>query len=349
MQTRAATPEEIEHLREIERKRVRRKIIIGASVAVPLVVLALVFRPRTPPPENEIEWSKDAAGDYTDSFEPAPSGGFKDGGFDVCYPGNGTFKKKAAEGGMVLEGRMGRNLDVPMRVILQEEEEPRLVGMTRAQAVEDWTRQAAASGGRWNFDPPSPTPAFFGKRNGVPYTRVTYLRDGDGSWFGVASIVRHGRRRIAARIEVPASERVRAEKMMSVKLIRPSNEFEYASWEGTPAAARLDEQETLNQIRADLERMAPATWVALETLLRTLLTQAAQAGHTEVETAAVRSLVRLRERQALWFNSQQLAFDAAMMQNNWRKAEKIAEFTKAVFSNVEDQRYFNARRWKAEP
>ena len=37
------------------------------------------------------------------------------------------------------------------------------------------------------------------------------------------------------------------------------------------------------------------------------------------------------------------------MQNNWTKAVKIAEFTKAVFSNIEDQRYFTVRKWKAEP
>ena len=349
MQTRAATPEEIEHLKETERKRARQRMTVGLSVGLAVVVLALVFRPRTPPPENEIEWSMDAAGEYVDLFAPAPSGGVKDGGFDVCYPGNNTFKKKAVEGGMLLEGWIARNLDVPMRVILQEEQEVRFAAMTREQAVEDWMQQASGSGGRWNFDRPSPTPAFFGKKNGVPYTRVTYLRDDNGTWFGVASVARHGCRRIVARAEVPAAERVRAEKMMSAKLILPSSEFEYSYWEGVPVTAKLDEDEVLRQIRGDLERMAPATWVALEALLQSLLSQAVQAGHKEIEAEAVRQLVKLRERQALWFNSQKLAFDAAMMQNNWKKAEKIGEFTKAVFSNIEDQRYFDVRKWKAEP
>ena len=348
-ETRAATPEEIEHLQELERKRVRRRMTVGLSVAIPLVVLALIFRPRRPPPEVEIEWPKDAAGSYLDQFEPAPSGGYKEGGFDVCYPGNGTFKRKAIEGGMMLDGFIGRSMDVPMRVVVQEEREVRFAGLSRAAAVEDWMQQVADSGGRWNFDRPSPTPAFFGRKNGIPYTRVTYLRDGDGTWFGVASVVLYGDRRLVARTEVPATERMRAEKMMSVKLIRPADVFEFAYWEGVPGAASLDESAMLRQIRGDLERIAPATWAALESLLQSLLTQAVQAGHREVETEALALLVKLRERQALWFNSQKLAFDAAMMQNNWKKAEKVAEFTKAVYSRVEDQRYFDVRKWKAGP
>ena len=349
MQTRAATPEEIDHLRETERKRTRRRVSILLTVAVPVVILGLLFWPHTPPPEDEIEWSKDAEGNYLDVFEPAPSGGFKEEGFDVCYPDNGTFSKRVVEGGMVLEGRIGRNLDVPMRVILQESRETRFAGMTRDAVVDDWMERVASGDGRWNFDRPSPTPSFFGRKNGVPYVRVTYLRDGGGSWFGVASVVRHGSRRIVARTEVPATERVRAEKMMSARLIRPSPAFEYTHWEGPGSVASLDEAATLRQIRADLGRIAPATWVALDKILQPLLVQAAQAGHSDTEAKAVVLLAHLRERQALYFNSQKLAFEAAMMQNNRHKAAKIAEFTKAVFSNIEDRRYLKVRKWRTEP
>lgn len=345
MQTRIATPEEIELLKVKEQKRARQHLLIGLVIAVPVLILVVIFRPRTPPPENEIGWSKDAEGHYLDAFEPAPSGGRKEGGYDLMYPGNKTFKKSEVVGGLVLEGWVGRNLDVPMRVTLQEENDPHIAAMARKEMVDDWIRQISASGGRWNFDQPSPVIAFLGKKNGVPYTRITYLRDGDGSWFGTANIVRHGARRIVTRAEVPATERVRAERLLSAKLIRVSDEFEYAYWEYNPVSSTLAESEALAQVRKDLDRMAPATWVALQGMLTGLLTKAVAAGHQETVDEAVRLLVKLRERQSLWFNSQQLAFDAARMQGNHVKAMKIEEFTKAVFSSTEDQRYFTVRKW----
>jgi pSer/pThr/pTyr-binding forkhead associated (FHA) protein len=348
MQTRAATPEEVDHLREAEHTRVRRRRAIGLALAASAVVLALVFRPRTPPPENELDWTLDANGDYVDAFEPGPGGSLKDGGYDICYPGNKTFKKKTIEGGVILDGRIGRNLDVPMRVVVQETQEPRFASLSRTDFVSDWMQQASTSGGHWNFDKPTPQLYFFGDRGGVVFTRVTYLRDGDGTWFGVASVARHGTRRIVTRAEVPATERVRAERLLTDKLLRLSENIENTYWEGVPVPAKIAEESTLAQIRADLDRMAPATWVALDALLRSLLTQAVLAGHAETEAEALKALIKLRERQTLWFNSQWLAFDAARSQGNPKKAAKIAEFTKAVFSNTEDQRYFDVRNWKAE-
>ena len=349
MQTRAATPEEIEHLKAVEQKRIRRRTTIGLSIAVPVVLLAIIFRPRTPPPENEIEWSQDAKGEFVDATEPAPSGGYKDGGYDVLYPGNNTFKKKTIEGGWAMEGAIARKLDVPMRVVLQETQEARFAAMSRSAFVQDWIQQASASGGHWSFDKPAPTVMFFGRKNGMPFTRVTYLRDGDGSWFGVASVLRHGIRRIVIRAEVPAAERVRAEKMLSDKLMKSSEEFECSHWEGDANLSKLPEEEALAQARADIERMAPATWVAINGQLECLLAQSVQAGHKEVEAEALRLLVKLRERQALWFNSQKLAFNAAISQNNLQKAVKTAEFTKAVFSDINDQRYFDVRKWSVSP
>jgi len=95
--------------------------------------------------------------------------------------------------------------------------------------------------------------------------------------------------------------------------------------------------------------MAPATWIETESQLSGLLTKAARDDNKEVEAEALALLARLREREALWFNSQQLAFDAAVMQGSVKKARKIAEFTKGIFSNNEDQRYYAVRKWKAEP
>ena len=349
MQTRAAAPEEIEFLKVAEQKKVRQRLTLGLGIAIPLLLLVIIFRPRTPPPETEFLWPKTPAGDYMDAFEPSPSGSYKDGGFDICFPGTPGCKKTAIAGGISVSCNIGRNLDVPMKVILQEELDKKFAGMSRMAMVEDWRQQMGASGGRWNFDKPSPSVVFLGKENGIPTIRVTYQRDGDASWFGVATVVRHGIRRITIRAEAPSAERVRAERILSAKFMRPSTEFERSYWDPTSELPKTGEADILHQVRQELDRMAPATWIETEALLAGLLTKAVREDNQEVETEAAGLLAKLREREALWFNSQQLAFDAAVMQGSIKKAKKIAEFTKGIFSNMEDQRYYTVRKWKTEP
>ncbi|MEI6516699.1 MAG: FHA domain-containing protein [bacterium] len=349
MQTRAVSPEEIEFLKVAEHKKVRQRMTLGLAIAIPLLLLVIIFRPRTPPPEKEFEWPKNAAGDYLDAFEPSPSGGFKDGGFNISYPGTEGASKKSIPGGVAVSCKIGRDLDIPMQVILQEELDRKFANMTRAAMVEDWMQQMAASGGRWNFDKPSLGVAFLGKENGIPTVRITYQRDGDGSWFGVATLMRHGIRRIAIRAEAPSVERVRAERILSAKFMSPSIDFCRSYWEPVQDLPKIEEADILRRVRQELDRVAPATWGETDSLLAGLLTKVAREGNADVETQALQLLARLREREALWFNSQQLAFDAAVMQGSPKRAKKIAEFTKGIFSNEEDQRYNTVRKWKTEP
>jgi hypothetical protein len=346
MQTRAASPEELEFLRVTEQKRVKRRMTIGLLVGIPLLILVIVFRPRTPPPEVEFEWPRDKAGDYLDAFVPAPNGGIREGGYDIGFPATPGYKKGKISGGLAIECAIGRDLSVPMRIYLQEETDKRFLDMDREAVVGDWMTQSAASGGRWNFDKPAPAVSFIGKENGIPYIRVAYQRDAGGAWFGVATVIRHGARRIAVRAEAPATERVRAEKILSAKFLRPSVDFERSYWEPPAALPSGAEDVLMSQVRQELDRMAPATWAEIETLLAAALTKAARGGNAEVEAQGLQALMRLREREALWFNSQQLAFDASVMQGNYKKAARIAEFSKAVFSSLEDQRYYTVRKWK---
>lgn len=349
MQTRAASPEEIEFLKVTEQKKIRRRITLGLVVAIPLLLLVIIFRPKPPPPEKEFEWPKNAAGEYLDGFEPAPSGGIKDGGYDVSFPATPGFRKRNMAGGIAVECDIGRDLNVPVRIFLQEELDKKFAGMTRSAFVEDWIQQMAASGGRWNFDRPAPSPLFQGTENGIPGIRVTYQRDGNGTWFGVATVIRHGIRRIAIRAEAPSTERARAERILSAQYFRPSTDFLRAYWEPVPEVPKMSESDILRQVRQELDRMAPATWMETESLLAGLLTKAVLDMKPEIEREAIGLLAKLREREALWFNSQYLAFHAAVSQGSRARALKIAEYSKGIFSNPEDQRYYTVRKWKVEP
>lgn len=349
MQTRAAAPDEIDFLKAAEQKKIRNRVTLGVVIAIPLLVLTIMVWPKAPPPETEFTWPKDATGEYLDAFEASPSGGFKDGGFDICYPGVPGVTKKSIPGGVVIEDRIGRDLNVPIKLILQEEKDKKFAGMDRAMFVSDWIQQMTASGGRWNFDKPTSAVTFIGKENGIPSMRVTYQRDGDGSWFGVATLYRYGIRRVTLRAEAPATERVRAERILSSRFIRPSIDYIRAYWEPVSRMPVASESDALRQIRQELDRMAPATWQEVKALLEGVLTKAMNEDNAEVEAEAVLLLSKLHERQALWFNSQQLAFDAAVMQGNTQKAKKIAEFAKGMFSDMEDSRYFTVRKWKVAP
>lgn len=350
MQTRAASPEEIELLRVTEQKKVQRQVTVGLMVAIPLLILLYVLWPKSLPPEKEFGWPRTAAGEYMDAFEPAPSGGAKEGGYDICYPGTPGAVKKSIAGGLAITCSLGRDFNVPMRIVLQEEMDKALAQLSRMDMVKEWIQQLASSGGSWNFDPPSPSVLFIGKERGLATLRVTYHRDGkDGSWFGVATVLRHGTRRISLRAEAPAVERVRAERVLSAQFIRPSIDFGRTCWEPATALATMSDEDILRTVRQELDRLAPGTWTETEILLNALLTRAALGEKQEMESEAVGLLSKLREREALWFNSQQLAFDAAIMQGNNKKAGKIAEFCKGVFSNVEDQRYYTVRKWRTEP
>ena len=349
MQTRAASPEEIEVLKVTEQKKVSRQITLGLIIAIPVLIRLYVVWPKSLPPEKEFSWPRTAAGDYMDAFEPSPSGSAKEGGFDVCFPGTPGFTKKSIPGGLSIECRLGRELNIPMKIILQEEVDKKFTGMSRIEMVKDWMQQLSSGGGNWNFDNPSPSVNYIGKEKGLATIRVTYQRDGDGSWFGVATVFRHGTRRISLRAEAPAAERVRAERVLSAQFIRPSLEFGRTCWEPSNAQATLADEDILREVRQELDRLAPGTWGEAESLLSTLLTRAAQSGKQDLESEAVGLLSKLREREALWFNSQQLAFDAAIMQGNNKKAGKIAEFCKGVFSSTEDQRYYTVRKWRTEP
>ena len=348
MHTRAATPDEIEHLKEQEAKRVKQKMTLTVIGVVVLLALGVIFRPRTRAPELVINWPKDEQDNYMHRFDPGPSGGIEKGQYDIRYPDNGTFKKSDSPGGYTISGYVGRDRDVPMRIIVQEELDLRLASLTREQIVADWTEMTAESGGAWRINKPSKLAVFFGDKNGIPYTRVTYLRDdGGSSWFGVANIFRHARRRIVVRAEAPAVEQVRVEHLLSSRLVYVADELQFSYWPYTKVGDKVPVSEALEQVRHDLERMAPGTWMSLDHMLCGLLSRVVVAEDSESEKECLRLLRKLREHEALWFNSQQLAYESARFRGDVKHAKKVMVFTKGVFSEMSDQRYYTVRKWSS--
>lgn len=344
MQTRAAGVEELEHLKQEEVKKAALKFKLTVAGAFAVLVLAFVLWPRPEPPERVIKWPRDARGEYLDALVSAPSAGLQDGGYAVGFPGTEGWTSSRSASGVIIETRIGRALDVPLKITLQEQEDTRNLTTDRMTAFKEWTRQVAAEGGQWNFDAPF-TGEFVGSENGIPCISVAYNRsDASGAWFGNALFLRHGRKRIVLRKEVPLKDMARAEELISKKMLNVSRNMERTFWEGRadlPAASAAD---LLKGVRGDVERMTPGAWCRVESGLLDAVRKAAVDGNKDVESEALRLLLRLREQEALWFNSQRLAKYEADAQKDERMAAAVSELCKAVFSNMDDKRFYEVRR-----
>jgi hypothetical protein len=346
MQTRAVGRDEIDAIKAMDQKRSRNKMFLYIAGIIVILVIGFIFRPRTPPPEEEIAWTVDEeTGNLIDDFFAAPSGGYNDGGYDLMMPRDPNRKITDIAGGFMVELRIGIRRDVPMRMFLQEETDNRFLKMSRDEAVKDWIQMISGSDGNWNFDRPSSTPFFFKKEKGIPFISIPFQRDADGSWSGFAYLFRNGNRRIVLRVEVPSSERLRAERVLMTFFIIPSPEYDRAHWEPVKDLPTADLFDLIRQARRELDRMAPATWAEINTLLRGVLTKAVLTGNTEAEKEALRLLVELRSNQGRWFNSQKFARDNAATVGDDTRVKRIAEFTKGVFSDIDDQRYLEVRQW----
>jgi len=347
MQTRMVSPEELDALREMEHKKGRKRMVIALCVAAPILLAILFLRPRPLPPETEIDWPRDERDRPVETARPAPGGGMAEGGFDVLVPGSGPLQETSVEEGALWQTRIGRDRDVTLRLELKERNDKRFARMDRETLVREWIGEQDGDGRTWTFDRPYATLSFYGWDQGVPFTRVPYRRhDGREAWFGMAAIFRHGTRRYVLCAEIPVAERLRAERMLFMRYVKPSAAFERSHWEAPAAALETaSAADMLGRARRDLARKAPLTWTRVEDLLKAVLAKSTAEDDSGAYSEALELLVELRENQARWYNSQVLARDDARAQGDRAWAERIAELAKAVFSDPEDRRYYQVRRW----
>ncbi len=346
MQTRVASQEEIEYLRETERLRGRKKATVLVVVGILFVLAALLLWPRQPPPETTIEWPRDQQDRLIVAVLPSPShGSAENGGFNLGFPGNpGWTNRTEADGTTVIETMVGRDRDIPLRLLLNEKDDPREATFGRLRSLENWMAEIREAGGSWSFDPPS-SGLFLGPANGIPAIYVAYHRDDGKPWFGTAILFRHGASRIVLRAEVPANERVRAQGLVYPPFFDEfAADFVASHWEGTGDAVAGDPASLLRQARAELEYISPAAWSQTQSKIVNALRLAVVNANREQQAEGLRLLRRLRSIQGTWFNAQTIAYFNALTQGEEGQAERIAEICKAVFANDNDRRYYRIRQ-----
>ena len=314
---------------------------IVAGVVV-FLGLCVAFWPRPDPLEDTIEWPQDAAGAFLDRTEDSAMGGLQ-----VLYPDTTERANEPTASGLDIYCRIGNRRDVPLRLYLEEEIDKQIISEDRDQTVERWMQRAREhETEKWSFDEPLKIPLFLGGENGIPMTFVSYQRvAGEKSWYGTARILRIGSRLTVLRAEVPSIQRVRSEELLFAPLLRADADFVRKHWEGSSVIPGQPAAKLVASARKELRRDAPSTWAEVLELLVGSLRKAALDDDALVEEEAIVELVKLRRKQALWYNERLLAREKALNAGNIDEAIQVAEPCKMVFGDPNDNRFYEVRKW----
>lgn len=344
METRVLRPEDIEALRENERTKPRKRITLVVIAGIVLVVAAFFLWPESKAPETEFEWPRDASNEFINAEADGIRGGMEAGEYMIGLPWSPDWSQsRPDENTLVVTTRLSRDFNVPMVLHLTEHADPANLRHDLGLAARAWMAEMRDKSTGWHFDAPSET-IFLGSENGVPFVTISYAHQENGSWHGVARIFLYHDRRVVLRSEVPYTERVRASRLVNLRYLIVSREFERRFWAGSPEEPADSAGEILRRVRPDLQRDAPAVWAGLEQQLFQACRRAALDGDAATLAEAEEMILSLRERQRRWFNAQRIARIEAERTEQRDRVRQITELCKAVFSHEGDLRHFVVRR-----
>jgi len=329
--TRFAPEEELVYRRDKELRLRRRKLLATLTVLVLGSVLFAIFQPRQRP-EGKLEWDQA----YQEGTQPVPRGGYS-----LVYPKNETSRVENTADGLIIATRLGRKRDVPLIITLSEKVADRWALQDSAEARNEWMRSNPDK----MFNRPGHSPRFEGAQNGVRIWDVSYKK---GEWAGRANLFCDGRRVVVLCVEIPAADQARAENFLSYSYFDFPPEFEEKHWEGCVPSRNISAVTLLQQVREDLQREAPSTWMILEADLRTVLSKAVAEKLPEQEKQAMELLVSLRKKEAVWFNGQLLQVVNARRFQDKDRLDALIRRGLAVFSDMNDRRYDEVRSWQRE-
>jgi hypothetical protein len=236
---------------------------------------------------------------------------------------------------------LGRKRDVPLSITLSEDTSDRWALQDGSNTVEEWIKS--------NPDKMCNRPGsrFVGTQNGVRFWEVSYKKR---DWAGRASLFCDGRRFATLCAEIPTADQTRAENFLyySDRYLEFPREFEQSHWEGCVPSTDIPAATLLSQIRDDLHREAPSTWMMVERQLRIALSKAVAEKRPAEEKDALDLLRMLRNKEALWFNSQQLQAVNAIRLQDKQRLRTLAQRCQAVFSDLNDRRYYEVRTWRLD-
>ena len=350
MQTRMATPEELEIMKgKAQKKQTKRLTMIVVSVIVFLGALFAAYRMFVyRPPENVVSWPRDEQGGMLSNMIGIESCPLKSD-INLQYPELPNTKIENGEGSIEVNTFIGKYHDVPLRLVFTAFHNPASLSTDRLDDFNVWIEKQIQSNGNWNFDLVRSI-AFYGEHHGVPYLMVPYSRTvNNESYCGFAVQIRFEDWTFILLKEVPTRERWHAEGFIEkVSFLAFSDRFALNQWEGMKETQDGSVEANLDEAKALLVRNSPSVWPKAYLLIRSALCKLkAQASMDKaLYDKAIALLKELRDHQVIYFNAQKIAYKLAEGNKETKTMATIRDNLQAVFPSEEDMRYHKIRQNK---
>lgn len=346
LKTRFATPEEIQMVKDTEKKKLTIKYISWGIAAAVVFTLLSVYYYFTlyKAPEPTILWPE-SNGELCVGYAK-----IKDDNFPFCndlqlaFPVSDATQINQTPGMLEVITFTGKYMDVPCFIRLEYSKNRKGLKIGRRMALDAWTDSKSSGKNSWNFDVASPV-SFFLQDNGIPHYSVSYTRTApQGSYCGLARFFRYEDWQFALTVEIPANEKWRGSGFLNKNFIQFSNNFLHSHWEGMEDIGVIDKAANLYEAKILLSRESVSLWRRIEYLLKSTLIACDKEKDVEQYQEAKALLVTLRGEQIKWFNEQKIAYILAANLDDKDKMKKITDHCKAIFSSPEDKRFHTVRQ-----
>ncbi|MCR4573903.1 MAG: FHA domain-containing protein [Lentisphaeria bacterium] len=352
MQTRMATPEELEFMKvKTQKKQTKRLTIAIVSVVVVLGLLAAAYRMFIyRPAEKMVSWPRDENGRMLANVASIASCPWKND-INLNYPELPNTKVEAGDSKVEINTFIGKYHDVPLRLVFEAFQNTASLGTDRTEDFNAWMQKQIQSDENWNFDTIRPI-AFYGENHGIPYLCVPYSRTvNNESYCGYAVQIRFEDWTFILLKEVPTRERWHAEAFIEkIVFFGFSEKFERNHWEGMRDIQDGTVQSNLDEAKALLVRNSPSVWPKAYLLIRSALCKLKGQPSTDdaLYNKAIDLLKDLRDAQINYFNAQKISYMQAAGTKDKKTMSRIRDKLQAVFPSEEDQRYHKIRQNKWE-
>ena len=327
-----------------QHNEIKHNVMLWSGLFIFFIVLAISYLICFRQPSKELTWPK--IGQEWQISQISLNIPQINPPLQIKYPGfsaTNQISKDSNTGiinNIILDTYIGQSKDVPCHIIVEINQNSKLLILNRKTAFIEWQKQKQEqSKETWYFEG-TPSLKFEMPDNGFPYLATFYSRiRTNKKIFGQVRYYRYADWQIVILIEMPAEERWRGEEFLSNtgnSFLSCSSEFVSVHWEGTDM---LDEK-PLNEVLAETDRLlnedTPQHWNRIEKNLQSVLIRSYKDSHTSLYERAIQMLSKLRNNK----NEVYSKFSLMVTQYPPKDRHVIREECASLFTSNDDRRHY---------